>query len=165
MRWAEDQNAAAGVGAARRGFAPHRLVPSADPSAAHGFGIVRCPDPGRMSPGARADARQMLWSLLLRKALTALPAGDRPNPTIAPGSGSTDAESHRSTVKMGVGAGDGARTRDILLGKQTLCQLSYSRSGGHESSATSWRDHRPKRARESRLDRLNRARPLAMRRR
>ena len=29
-----------------------------------------------------------------------------------------------------VGAGDGIRTRDILLGKQTLCQLSYSRSGG-----------------------------------
>ncbi len=29
----------------------------------------------------------------------------------------------------GFGAGDGARTRDILLGKQTLCQLSYSRSG------------------------------------
>ena len=28
------------------------------------------------------------------------------------------------------GAGDGIRTRDILLGKQTLCQLSYSRSGG-----------------------------------
>src|SRR5487761_2419407 len=26
------------------------------------------------------------------------------------------------------GAGDGIRTRDILLGKQTLCQLSYSRS-------------------------------------
>ena len=33
------------------------------------------------------------------------------------------------------GAGDGIRTRDILLGKQTLCQLSYSRSGGPESSA------------------------------
>ena len=29
----------------------------------------------------------------------------------------------------GDGAGDGIRTRDILLGKQTLCQLSYSRSG------------------------------------
>jgi hypothetical protein len=29
---------------------------------------------------------------------------------------------------VGFGAGDGARTRDILLGKQTLCQLSYSRS-------------------------------------
>ncbi len=27
-----------------------------------------------------------------------------------------------------VGAGDGIRTRDILLGKQTLCQLSYSRT-------------------------------------
>ena len=27
------------------------------------------------------------------------------------------------------GAGDGIRTRDILLGKQTLCQLSYSRAG------------------------------------
>ena len=26
------------------------------------------------------------------------------------------------------GAGDGIRTRDILLGKQTLCQLSYSRT-------------------------------------
>ena len=29
----------------------------------------------------------------------------------------------------GSGAGDGIRTRDILLGKQALCQLSYSRSG------------------------------------
>ena len=27
------------------------------------------------------------------------------------------------------GAGDGVRTRDIQLGKLTLCQLSYSRSG------------------------------------
>ncbi len=30
--------------------------------------------------------------------------------------------------EAGGGAGDGIRTRDILLGKQTLCQLSYSRS-------------------------------------
>ena len=30
----------------------------------------------------------------------------------------------------GDGAGDRIRTGDILLGKQTLCQLSYSRSGG-----------------------------------
>ena len=30
---------------------------------------------------------------------------------------------------MEVGAGDGVRTRDIQLGKLTLCQLSYSRSG------------------------------------
>ena len=38
--------------------------------------------------------------------------------------------------REGSGAGDGARTRDILLGKQTPCQLSYSRSGdGRESSA------------------------------
>ena len=36
----------------------------------------------------------------------------------------------RSSASVGRdGAGDGARTRDILLGKQTLCQLSYSRSG------------------------------------
>lgn len=27
------------------------------------------------------------------------------------------------------GAGDGIRTHDILLGKQTLCQLSYTRKG------------------------------------
>ena len=33
----------------------------------------------------------------------------------------------------GVGAGDGVRTRDIQLGKLTLCQLSYSRSGGAHS--------------------------------
>ncbi len=26
------------------------------------------------------------------------------------------------------GAGDGIRTHDILLGKQTLCQLSYTRT-------------------------------------
>jgi hypothetical protein len=32
-------------------------------------------------------------------------------------------------TEKGFGAGDGIRTRDILLGKQTLCQLSYSRSG------------------------------------
>ena len=37
--------------------------------------------------------------------------------------------------REGSGAGDGARTRDILLGKQTLCQLSYSRSGGPKSSS------------------------------
>ena len=34
---------------------------------------------------------------------------------------------------MGVGAGDGTRTRDILLGKQILYQLSYSRPGGLDS--------------------------------
>ncbi len=27
-----------------------------------------------------------------------------------------------------LGAGDGIRTHDILLGKQTLCQLSYTRT-------------------------------------
>jgi hypothetical protein len=36
--------------------------------------------------------------------------------------------------REGAGAGDGIRTRDILLGKQTLCQLSYSRSGGPNST-------------------------------
>lgn len=35
----------------------------------------------------------------------------------------------RTAPREGSGAGDGIRTRDILLGKQTLCQLSYSRSG------------------------------------
>ena len=35
------------------------------------------------------------------------------------------------------GAGDGVRTRDIQLGKLTLCQLSYSRSGGPYSSVAS----------------------------
>jgi hypothetical protein len=38
-----------------------------------------------------------------------------------------------SFVKEGAGAGDGTRTRDILLGKQTLCQLSYSRSQRQDS--------------------------------
>ena len=33
------------------------------------------------------------------------------------------------------GAGDGIRTRDILLGKQTLCQLSYSRPGVRSTPA------------------------------
>jgi hypothetical protein len=37
------------------------------------------------------------------------------------------------------GAGDGIRTRDILLGKQALCQLSYSRSERPDSSAASVR--------------------------
>ena len=47
-------------------------------------------------------------------------------------------DERRGTRKQGyalnsdgeVGAGDGSRTRDLLLGKQTLCRLSYSRSGG-----------------------------------
>ncbi len=34
----------------------------------------------------------------------------------------------RADVQRGVGAGDEIRTRDPLLGKQMLCQLSYSRS-------------------------------------
>ena len=37
---------------------------------------------------------------------------------------------------QGTGAGDGARTRDILLGKQTLCQLSYSRSASRSAAAS-----------------------------
>ena len=41
------------------------------------------------------------------------------------------------------GAGDGARTRDLLLGRQALCQLSYSRIGagvgvGGFEPSTSW---------------------------
>ncbi len=46
-----------------------------------------------------------------------------------------DAERHRLTeidrpYRDGlVGAGDGTRTHDILLGKQTLYQLSYTRIG------------------------------------
>ena len=44
--------------------------------------------------------------------------------------GQADARTKR---EGGVGAGDGIRTRDILLGKQTLCQLSYSRSGERQS--------------------------------
>jgi hypothetical protein len=31
------------------------------------------------------------------------------------------------------GAGDGTRTRDSLLGRQELYQLSYSRKAGHRS--------------------------------
>ena len=30
-------------------------------------------------------------------------------------------------IKKSFGAGDGTRTRDNLLGRQGLCQLSYSR--------------------------------------
>src|SRR5688500_2491608 len=41
-----------------------------------------------------------------------------------------DADPTPKTRRVSSGAGDGIRTRDILLGKQTLCQLSYSRSGG-----------------------------------
>ena len=44
---------------------------------------------------------------------------------------STEATAHRGTslggILLTVRAGDGARTHDILLGKQTLCQLSYTR--------------------------------------
>ena len=36
------------------------------------------------------------------------------------------------------GAGDEARTRDLLLGKQTLYQLSYSRVGGEDSAWGAW---------------------------
>ena len=37
---------------------------------------------------------------------------------------------------MGSGAGEESRTLDLLLGKQTLYQLSYSRSSGHGSKPT-----------------------------
>jgi PBS lyase HEAT-like repeat len=44
-------------------------------------------------------------------------------------------ERHSAVVVEGEGgAGDGVRTRDIQLGKLTLCQLSYSRSGGRHLS-------------------------------
>lgn len=33
----------------------------------------------------------------------------------------------RDQCRLSVRAGDGIRTHDILLGKQTLCQLSYTR--------------------------------------
>ena len=33
----------------------------------------------------------------------------------------------RQDLKLKSGAGDGTRTRDNLLGRQGLCQLSYSR--------------------------------------
>ncbi len=42
-------------------------------------------------------------------------------------------------VRLGIGAGGRDRTCDSLLGKQALCQLSYSRSGarsGHEPGAS-----------------------------
>jgi hypothetical protein len=49
---------------------------------------------------------------------------------------------HRQTLSLSSGgeggAGDGIRTRDILLGKQTLCQLSYSRAGDRDCSER-WR--------------------------
>ena len=34
---------------------------------------------------------------------------------------------HLGPVSYALKAGDGIRTHDILLGKQTLCQLSYTR--------------------------------------
>ena len=39
---------------------------------------------------------------------------------------------------MGAGAGDGTRTRDALLGRQVLYQLSYSR----EADERAWLTHR-----------------------
>ena len=52
--------------------------------------------------------------------------------TLAVTNGRDSKRRHRYVViastREGIGAGDGVRTRDILLGKQTLCQLSYSRS-------------------------------------
>ena len=48
----------------------------------------------------------------------------------------------RKAASRGVGAGDGIRTRDILLGKQALCQLSYSRSERSlRVGPASWRSH------------------------
>jgi hypothetical protein len=38
------------------------------------------------------------------------------------------ATKHSRAARKGIGAGDGIRTRDILLGRQVLHQLSYSRS-------------------------------------
>ena len=39
------------------------------------------------------------------------------------------AEGNASGPSGGSGAGEESRTLDLLLGKQTLCQLSYSREG------------------------------------
>ena len=43
----------------------------------------------------------------------------------------------RKLGKLVDGAGDGSRTRDLLLGKQTLYQLSYSRPAS-EYTVTVW---------------------------
>ncbi len=55
-----------------------------------------------------------------------------PNSGLLPGTGQRlrTQSACLSELTMGSGAGDGVRTRDIQLGKLTLCQLSYSRSGG-----------------------------------
>src|ERR1035437_747411 len=45
--------------------------------------------------------------------------------------------------REGTGAGDRIRTRDILLGKQTLCQLSYFRSGGGSPAGPPFRRSLP----------------------
>ncbi len=58
----------------------------------------------------------------------ATPAASTPTPTSGRGSGRITRG--MTAIPQGTGAGDGVRTRDLLLGKQTLCQLSYSRSGG-----------------------------------
>src|SRR5207302_7702120 len=44
--------------------------------------------------------------------------------------------SSRSETELAFGgAGNGARTRDLLLGKQTLCRLSYPRQGRRKYTA------------------------------
>ncbi len=43
----------------------------------------------------------------------------------------------RWTYLIFFGAGDGAQTRDLRLGKATLYQLSYSRRGNQSFSLTS----------------------------
>ena len=42
------------------------------------------------------------------------------------------------------GAGDGTRTRDNLLGRQTLYQLSYPRKGPDRAVKSGWRDSNPR---------------------
>ena len=56
------------------------------------------------------------------------PAQDAECPGLSERSGDGHGGARIRAQEGGIGAGDGIRTRDILLGKQTLCQLSYSRS-------------------------------------
>ena len=78
----------------------------------------------------RHGSRHDIW----RVDHTPVESSDCPTSALVSSSGPRDTHTIGTVGEERSGAGEGSRTLDLLLGKQTLCQLSYSRSGEAHSS-------------------------------
>jgi hypothetical protein len=115
----------------------------------------------RPGPGSAPASRSRYVPWIWRASLT-LAGGWPASPVAGTGSSSEDSGTGRSLFlrsEVGSGAGDGARTRDMQLGRLPLCQLSYSRPparrcAGPPRNATTGRSRwgRRRRARTARSD-------------